>query len=377
MRNRALTQIAAIFTLSLAVTGVSADSFDQLHSTGSAGALHEAAGAFLPVFDEDGTRTGEFVFLLHGGYPPELDALPVSDVWVLAGGIWQYVTSDAPAMASHALVECADGRAWAVGAVGRDGWTAAMDELFTFEVRRIHGALVVAIESVPIPGAAPRACFGATAVSADGGRSIFSIGGTCLGNPLDPDPGELWEYRIADNRWYRRADMPIPISDHSSVAARDFLWIFGGSTPEGLSDEVYRYDLLSDRWNLIAIDGVRPTPRRNHRAVAAGKTVLVFGGLDDGLPPNIETMDDVWQLDIDSLDWTEKTPMSSGLAGPTVAVVPRRISFSRMFEVLIYGGVVDAWSFPYVLSDNTSIYTSDILQTPSLAPAPSPSRADH
>jgi hypothetical protein len=368
MNIRASIQIAALLTLTMVANDGWADSFNRVDTSGSAGGLHEAAGTFVPVFDDEGKRTEEVVFLLHGGYPPELDAQPLSDVWVLADGYWQHITSQAPAMAGHTLVEGADGRAWAVGAIGPDGWTAPMTELFTFEVHRAHGALDVVIDSVQIPGAAPNACFGATAVAADGGRSIITVGGTCLGNPLDPDPGELWEYRIDDNRWTRRADMPVAISDHTTVVARDFIWVFGGSVSGDLGNRIYRFDLLSDTWAEVAADGERPAPRRDHRAVAAGRHMLVFGGIDGSLPPDIDTLDDVWQLDLDELFWTEKTPMPTGLAAMTVELIPRRVSASRMFEVMIYGGVVDAWSFPYELSEMTSVYTSDVRAMRTAAP---------
>jgi len=99
--------------------------------------------------------------------------------------------------------------------------------------------------------------------------------------------------------------------------------------------------------------------------------MLVFGGLDEGLPPNINTLADVWQLDLDRVVWTEKTAMHSGLAGMAAAVIPRQPGRSRYLEVLIYGGLVDAWSFPYELSDATSIYTSDIASRRELARGPS------
>jgi hypothetical protein len=364
MKTGNLVRLAATFTLSLSATFISADTFDRLDTVGSAGALHEAAGTFVPVFDGEGLRTDEIVFLLHGGYPPALDAAPAPDVWVFVNGYWQHITSDAPAMASHSLIEGADGRAWAVGAIGRDGWTGPMDRFVTFEVQRIDGRLDVIIENTSVPGPTPDACFGSAAVAANGGRSIFTIGGSCLGNPLAPDPGELWEYRIDDNRWTRRADVPEAISNHTAVIARDYLWVFGGSVPDGLTSEVYRYDLLSDTWGTVSVSGYRPAPRRDHRAVVAGTNMLIFGGVEESFAPNIATLNDVWQLDLDELVWTEKTAMETGLAGMITAVVPRRMTSSPQIEVLIYGGLVDVWAFPPELSDSTLVYTSDIRTFP-------------
>jgi len=368
MNTRISLRIAALLTVALAATNVYADNFEELYSVGDAGRLHNAAGAFVSVLDEDGNRTGEHVFLLHGGNPPVLDAEPVSDVWILTDGYWQNFGDDTPAMAGHVLLPAADGRAWAVGAIGDNGWLQPLTTLTIFGVRRSDGRVDLTIESVHVPGAAPESCFGATAVTADGGRSIFYVAGDCLGNPLTPEPGELWEYRIEDNRWNRRADLPVDLSNHSVVSARDFLWVFGGTESGRLSGEVYRYDMLSDSWSQVGIEGDRPTPRRDHRAVAAGNKMLVFGGIEQSTFP--ETLDDVWQLDVDTLTWTQMSSLPTGLAGMTVGVIPRHMIASPLAEILIYGGVVDAWSFPLDLSNSTCIYTSDIRLGPVPATPP-------
>jgi hypothetical protein len=368
MITRTSSQITAVLIITLAAGSAAADSFEALPSAGTAGRIHEAAGAFVPVFDEDGNRTAEQVFLLHGGYPPQIDAEPIPDLWVLADGYWQHLGDDAPAMAGHDLIVAADGRAWAVGAIGDDGWLQPMTTLPTFQIRRIFGRLEVVVDSVDVPGTAPDACFGAASVIARRGTSIFLIGGSCLSNPLDPDPGQLWEYGIDANRWSRRADLPLSISNHSAVTARDFIWIFGGTDREGDGNQVFRYDLLTDQWSQVDTDGNLPGPRSRHRAVAVGATMVVFGGIENGIAP--ETVDDVWQLNLDTLTWAAKNPMPGGLAEMTVDVIPPSLRSSLRAQVLVYGGIVDAWSFPYDLSNDTMIYTSDV-RVPSAPAAPS------
>ena len=286
-----------------------------------------------------------------------LDAEPVSDVWVLDAEFWQHATTDAPAMAGHGLVTSADGRAWALGGIGADDWLRPLDVLTTFRVLRIHARLEVVVEHVNVPGPVPDSCFGQAFVAIEGGGSILSVGGACLGDPLNPAPGQLWEYRIDANRWHRLADLPVAISDHTAVEARDRIWVFGGSTAGGLSNEVFFYDLLVGGWGVVPTSGQRPDRRRNHSAVAVGKTMVVFGGIREPFFP--ETVDDAWQLDFDTLVWSEKAPMPVGLAGVSADAIPRQMNVSPTIKVLIYGGVVDAWSFPPDLSDRTLVYTSD------------------
>ena len=350
--------IATMLTIALAITTAQADQFSELYDVGSAGSLHEAAGAFVPVFDENGFRSQETVFLLNGGYPPELDAEPMDDVWILDGEFWHHMTTSAPAMAGHTLIAAADGRAYALGGVAAGDWLQPLSTITTFEVRRIHGGLDVVVETIQVPGVSPESCFGATAVAIDGGRSLLSVGGRCLGNPLATDPSQLWEYRIDLNRWSRRADLPLDTSDHSAVVARDFVWVFGGDGSQGLSNEIHRYDVLTDSWTQVGVTGDRPGARRDHGAIVARNTMLIFGGIEEPFFP--ETMDDVWQLDLDTLGWTEVTSLPGGLASMAIAVVPSRMRASPAVEALIYGGVTDAWSFPLDLSNSTLIYTSDV-----------------
>jgi hypothetical protein len=276
----------------------------------------------------------------------------------LADHHWQHLGDQAPAMANHSLLVGADGRAWAVGAVGEDGWTRPMTSLATFQVRRVDGRLEVLVETVQVPGPAPDSCFGATAVAVDDGRSFLSVGGDCLGNPLDPDPAQLWEYRIDANLWYRHTDAPVDISGHSAVSTGDSVWVFGGTVSGELGNQVYRYHLASDTWSTVEVGADRPGPRRDHRAVLAGNAMLIFGGIIESL--FAETLDDVWQLDLDTLSWTNKRTLPSGLASMALAVTPAEPGRHLKHEVLLYGGVVEADTFPLRVSDATLIYTSDV-----------------
>jgi hypothetical protein len=151
--------------------------------------------------------------------------------------------------------------------------------------------------------------------------------------------------------------MPVALAGFSAVSARDFVWVFGGAAPGGLSDSLYRYDVLTGSWEHVATYGQGPAPRRHHRAVACGGSMLVLGGLDGSFFP--ETMDDVWQLDLRTLSWTEKAALPDGLAAMVAQTIPAEVRPSWTGQVLLYGGVVDAWSFPYDLSDSTLVYTAD------------------
>jgi len=358
MKTNQPFRFALATAFSFIASAAFADGYTDLSSVATAGRVYDAGGAFVTVFDRNGLPTAERVFLLNGGYPPILDAEPLADVWIFDNDFWRHIPSDAPAMAEHGLVVSADGRAWALGGIGSDNWLRSLATLTRFEIRRVDGRLEVIAASVQVPGPVPATCFGQSFVSINGGRSILAVGGACLGNPLDPKPGQLWEFSTMSNQWRRLADLPVTISNHSAIAARDYLWVFGGEIDGVLSSDVFAYDILLDSWGQVPIPGIGPEPRRDHGAVAVGNKMVVFGGIEEPFFP--EAMDDCWQLDLDTLVWSEKAPLPFDLAGMSVATVPRQMCTSRTAEVLIYGGITDAWSFPPDLSNSTLIYTSDL-----------------
>jgi hypothetical protein len=363
MTMKKTTMFGTAILISLALmraAGVHADSLDHLPSIGTAGRVEKAGGAFVPVRDNASGQSSEMAFLIQGGLPPAIDPEPIPDVWVLAEGAWNHITDNAPRVYGHALVAAADGRAYALGGVGQDDWIKDLDRVTAYEVRRVNGRLEVEIEDIAVAGPCPDACIDAAAVAIDSGRGILYISGFCGfdSDPWDVNPGQVWEYRIDDNRWLRRADMPATLHGHSAVAHRDYVYVFGGNGAEGRSNDVYRYDVLTDTWAAIETSGEEPTPRSDHRAVIAGNTMLIFGGIETAFYP--ETMDDIQALDLETMTWSEKTHLPTGLANMAVGVIPSQSSTSSKVQVLLYGGLEKAWSFPHDLSDSTLEYTSDV-----------------
>jgi hypothetical protein len=347
---------SAVLAFVLMTVGAGADSFHEMQTTGSPDPVESAPGVFLPIH-EDGDQSG-WGFLIQGGLRAELDAKPISDLWVFEEGRWRRIPRSAPRAYDHTLVAGADGRAYSLGGVDENDELRSLDSVTAYRVRTVGGQLDVDIEHISVPGPNPGVCSEAAAVALGGGSSILHIGGFCNWQVLDNGSEEVWEYRIDSNSWHRRADLPVPLSEHSAVSYRDQVWVFGGNGPDGESDELFRYDPATDSWAEVDTIGPGPEPREDHRAVVAGNRMLVFGGIRSPFFP--ETIDNVWELDLETLSWTRNTDLPSGLARMAVGAVPTDLSDGANHQVLLYGGVVEDWSFPHRLSDATLLYTSDI-----------------
>jgi hypothetical protein len=361
---------STVLAMAMMTGSAGADSFNQIQTAGSPGPLEAAAGAFLPVF-EDGDRSG-WAFLVHGGLRGELDAKAISDLWLLEDQGWRRIQRAAPRVYDQTLVVAADGRAYEFGGVNANDELNGLDWVTVYSLRRESDTLEADVEQRSIPGPNPGICSEAAAVALSGQSSILHIGGFCDWQVLDNGSKEVWEYLIDANRWQRRADLPAPLSRHSAVASRGQVWVFGGRGPSGASNALFRYDPAADRWDEVDAIGPAPEARDDHRAVVVGESMIVFGGIRSPFFP--ETIDEVWELDLEALRWSRKADIPSGLARMALDVVPTELVDSATRQVLLFGGVERAWPVPHLLSEESLIYTSDSLDMSDTLAVPSVAR---
>jgi hypothetical protein len=369
MKSR-ITNIVLIALVLAAVAG--ADSFESIETNGGPNPTEKAAGVFLPV--HEGSRTSGSAFLMQGGLPAELDHEPIADLWLLDGGSWIEIPSSAPRVAGHVLIAAEDGRGYAFGGhdPDDDGDLRELNEITAYRIHREGTALDVDVEEIRVPGNYPGKCTDAAAVAIDGRRSILHIGGFCNWNVMDNGSREVWEYQIDANRWTRRADLPQPRMNHSAVFSRGYVWVFAGEGPGGSANDVFRYDPRADVWSEIQTTGGGPDPLYGHGAAVVGESMLVFGGARSEFWP--EATSEVWELDLSSLEWTRKTDLPHDLARMSLDEVPSELSAASKGQVLIFGGVIDPWSFPVLQSDETLVYTSDATQPDKILAVPAIAR---
>mmetsp|Transcript_41303 Transcript_41303/g.47616 ORF Transcript_41303/g.47616 Transcript_41303/m.47616 type:complete len:99 (+) Transcript_41303:776-1072(+) len=66
----------------------------------------------------------------------------------------------------------------------------------------------------------------------------------------DAETGSLTETVVHyfEGSYYRRADIPTPRTEHSTVYMKGYVYCFGGDNDEGVLKNVEVYDMNNDSW---------------------------------------------------------------------------------------------------------------------------------
>lgn len=130
-------------------------------------------------------------------------------------------------------------------------------------------------------------------------------------------------YDPEENRWMRRADMPIAVTHLNGVVDGHTIWFAGGfegKHPGRAVRSVYRYDVESDTW---ARGPDLPEPRAGGGLVGVDRTLHYLGGFAEDRDT---TPGEHWRLSLDDPDeWTlvGRMPEPRGHLG--VVAVKQRI----------------------------------------------------
>src|SRR5579872_2721873 len=171
-------------------------------------------------------------------------------------------------------------------------------------------------ESRPVPGVAGR--LGSSAVGAKG--EIFVFGGyTVDGQGNEYTLGDVNAFIPEDQKWYRAADIPVPVD--SAVIGLDhdrYVYLIGGRTKNGPVNKVQVYDTERNTW-----DDATPfpgTPVYGHAGGIADGTIVFIDGAkkNTGAGAPYIASDECWMGKIDHKDPTKivwsKLPPHPGTA---------------------------------------------------------------
>jgi N-acetylneuraminic acid mutarotase len=164
------------------------------------------------------------------------------------------------------------------------------------------------MEGKPVPGVAGR--LGASAAGVKG--QIFVFGGYVVdgqGNELTV--GDVNSYVPEDHRWYRAADIPVPVDSAVIGVTHDrYLYLVGGRSKTGLVNNVQVYDAEKNTWSqATAFPG---TPVFGHAGGIADETIIyVDGAKKEGT--GFVASDECWMGKIDKKDpnkieWSKLPP---------------------------------------------------------------------
>jgi len=204
------------------------------------------------------------------------------------------------------------------------------------------------VEGRPVPGVAGR--LGSAALGAKG--QVFVHGGCVIdgqGNELTV--GDANSYIPDDHRWYRAADLPIPVDNAVIGVTHDrFIYIIGGRAKDGPVNNVQVYDIDKNAWSQATPSP--GTPVFGHAGGIADETIVYVDGAKKGAANGqYVASDECWigkidRKDPNKIEWS-KLPAHPG---------PGRFGIvagagERDHRVLFSGGTVVPHNFKGVAAD--------------------------
>jgi len=129
-----------------------------------------------------------------------------------------------------------------------------------------------------------------------GGTSGYDLWNDVWVMPLDTMTGYRWEPLTTSGT------PPSGRFGHTAIYDPGYerMVVFGGTTTNGETNELWQLDLSTAAWQQLAPSGTPPTPREFISAVYCPErhSMLVFDGKYEG-----SGIDELWELELDSLAW--------------------------------------------------------------------------
>ncbi len=158
-------------------------------------------------------------------------------------------------------------------------------------------------------------------------------------------------------QWSLLPKTPTPRTEVAVVNHQGKIYVFGGFTPKGITDQVEIYDPNSGTWSIGS-----PMPKALHHtsAVSTNGKIYIIGGFTGGLwfPQNITL-----EYDPSSDQWKEKSPMPTRRGALATGVINGKI--------YAVGGAHKKF-LKLVNTDANEVYNPTTDQWKSLAPLPTP-----
>jgi len=155
------------------------------------------------------------------------------------------------------------------------------------------------VEGRPVPGVAGR--LASAAIGAKG--QVFVFGGYVIdGQGNEFTVGDANSYIPEDHRWYRAADLPIPIDNAVIGVSHDrFIYIIGGRAKDGPVNNVQVYDIDKNAWSQATPSP--GTPVFGHAGGITDETIVyVDGAKKAATNGQYAASDECWMGKIDRKD---------------------------------------------------------------------------
>lgn len=146
--------------------------------------------------------------------------------------------------------------------------------MYVFDLELHRWDKVVVKGDAPLP----RASFGMCAGPTQG--TFIVAGGT--GVEMDSLRADVVEYNVTCRTWTRiltdSEETPCKFYGQSVCTYGDNLLLFGGSTGLHYTNDLFEYNVRTNKWKRLVTSGRMPSPRYKHQAVVVKDRMYVIGG---------------------------------------------------------------------------------------------------
>lgn len=166
--------------------------------------------------------------------------------------------------------------------------------------------------------------------------------------PLEPwrDGDRAWTFDPFTETWQDRNTSPQPSVRMAQVMAYDPIrrgtWMFGGNVWPSGGNELWFYDAVANRWELVNTSGAKPSPRRfaGWAYDTRRDFVLLWGGVDG----NDNALNDTWIFRPGTRTWTQIFPASPP---PAWALMASDLQYDPVNDAFVLHHADDWYVFRY------------------------------
>ena len=124
------------------------------------------------------------------------------------------------------------------------------------------------------PASFPAARYGhASCVYGNG--QLLVVGGCRSNNTYFKD---AYSMDLASRKWRKLEDLPLDLAYHSLLTWQDRAFLFGGFNGKSYVQHIYVLDSMTGKWSIVAASGQVPPPMCGAATVIKGNELFVFGG---------------------------------------------------------------------------------------------------
>jgi len=151
-----------------------------------------------------------------------------------------------------------------------------------------------------------------------------------------------------------RGTPPAPRKSSAIAFLNGCIYVFGGNTKRGLSNDIFRFDCSTQQWSqVLNVSGSPPSPRDRHTMVSVSGKLWVFGGHTD----ETEFMNDLFSYDPKRKRWTKhysKTPPQpryehcATALGARMVIAGGKCRKGGLIDINIFDPELNRWSKPQI-----------------------------